>query len=126
MNTDSRSLYRLLGDTVDQFMKLMRCEIAFARAEFAEKVTQAVSGAVMLAVNGILLISVAVVLLLALTAWLVELGLRPSLAHLSVGLAGLVVVGTLAFVGKSKVSPANLTLKRTLVEIKRNVRAATE
>jgi uncharacterized membrane protein YqjE len=124
MNTDPRSLPRLLGDTVDHFTNLIRSEVEVARAELAEKVKQAVSGVVMLVVAGLLIIPIAAVLLLALTAWLVELGLRPSLAHLSAGLLGLIVVGTLGSVGKSKVSPANLAPKRTLGEIKRNASAA--
>jgi hypothetical protein len=36
MDTDPRSLARLLGDALDQFAKLLRSEIAVARAEVGE------------------------------------------------------------------------------------------
>ena len=62
-------------------------------------------------------------LLLALASWLSELGLHPSLAQLCAGFAGLVVVGVLALLGKSRVSPRNLSPTRTLDELARNADA---
>ena len=59
-----------------------------------------------------------------LAAWLVELGLSPSLAHGAASLAGLVLVGGLALFGKTKLSPANLALSRTAAEFKRDTEAA--
>jgi uncharacterized membrane protein YqjE len=123
MDNDPRSFARLLADAVDQFAKLLRSEIAVARAELAEKAGQAASGAALLLVAGLLLIPVVVVLLLALASWLSELGLRPSLAQLCAGFAGLVVVGVLALIGKSRVSPRNLSPTRTLNELARNADA---
>jgi len=122
MDNDPRSFARLLADAVDQFAKLLRSEIAVARAELAEKAGQAASGAALLLVAGLLLIPVVVLLLLALS-WLSELGLRPSLAQLCAGFAGLVVVGVLALLGKSRVSPRNLSPTRTLDELARNADA---
>jgi uncharacterized membrane protein YqjE len=123
MDNDSRSFGRLLADAVDQFAKLFRSEIAVARAELAEKVAQAASGAAFLVVAGLLLIPVVVLILLALASWLTELGLRPSLAQLCAGAAGLVVVGVLALTGKSRVTPRNLALTHTLDELARDADA---
>jgi hypothetical protein len=125
MNNDPRSFPRLLANAVDEFVLLLLSEIAVARAELAEKIKQATSGAVMLVVALVLLIPVSVILLLALASWFAELGLRASLAQLCAGLAGFVVVGLLALLGKSKLAPANLSPKRTLREMKRNTDAVT-
>jgi len=126
MDNDPRSFPRLLANAVDQFVQLLVSEIAVARAELAEKMRQATSGAIMLVVALVLLIPVSVILLLALASWLAELGLRASLAQLCAGLAGFAVVGLLALVGKSKVAPANLSPKRTLSEMKRNANAVAQ
>ena len=123
MEQDRRSVPRLAVDALNHVGLLLRSEMAVARAELAEKVSQAVTGAAFLVVAGLLLIPVAVVLLMALAAWFAELGLRPSLAHACAGLAGLLIVGVLAFAGKSKISPANLAPKHVLDEVTRDVDA---
>jgi uncharacterized membrane protein YqjE len=67
---------------------------------------------------------VAVLLLLALASWLSELGLRPSLAQACAGGAGLIIIGLIAFIGKSKVTPQNLALTHTRAELSRDADAA--
>jgi len=124
MDSDPRSFGRLLVDAVDQSTKLLRSEVAVARAELAEKARQAASGAALLAVAGLLLIPVAVLLLLALASWLSELGLRPSLAQACAAGAGLIIVGLIALIGKSKVSPRNLSPTHTLKELSHDADAA--
>ena len=123
MEQDRRSVPRLAVDALNHVGLLLRSEMAVARAEFAEKMSQAVTGATFLVVAGLLIIPVAVVLLMALAAWLAELGLRASLAHACAGVTGLLIVGVLAFAGKSKISPANLAPKHTLDEVTRDVDA---
>ena len=124
MDNDPRSFPRLLANAVDEFVQLLLSEIAVARAELTEKLSQATSGAIMLVVALVLLIPVSVILLLALASWFSELGLRASLAQLCAGLAGFAVVGLLALLGKSKLAPAKLSPKHTLREMKRNADAA--
>ena len=123
MEQDRRSVPRLAVDALNHFGLLLRSEMAVARTEFAEKVSQAVTGAAFLVVAGLLLIPVAVVLLMALSAWFAELGLRPSLAHACAGLLGLLIVGVLALAGKSRVSPANLAPTHVLDQVTRDVDA---
>lgn len=123
MDNYPRSLVRLLADSVDQFAKLLRSEIQVVRAELAEKVAQAASGAGLLAVAGILLIPVAVLLLLALASGLTELGLRPWLSQLCAGGVGLIAVAILALLRKSKVTLGNLALARTTEELSRDADA---
>lgn len=124
IDTDPRSVGRLATDAVDHFSKLLRAEMAVARAEFSEKLGEAVTGAGMLVVAGLLLLPVVTLLLFAFAAWLIEVGLRASLAYGAAAMLGLVVVGVLALFGKSKVSPSNLAPKHTQAELARDADAA--
>ena len=125
MDSDPRSAVRIGTDALDHFTKLLRSEMAVARAEFGEKVSEAIAGSAFLVVAGLLLIPVVVVALLALAAWLTELGLRGSLAHGAAALAGLVLVAGLALIGKGKLSPPHLTPTHTLSEMKKDSEAAS-
>lgn len=124
MDSDPRSAGRLALDALTHVSQLVQSEVAVARAESSEKISEAIAGATMLVVAGLLLIPVMVVLLIAIGAWLIELGLRPSLAYGAAAFAGFVLVGGLALFGKSKLSPSNLRPNHTLFEIARTVRAA--
>jgi uncharacterized membrane protein YqjE len=123
VDNDPRSAARLVVDSVDHFSKLLRSEMAVARAEFGEKVSEAVTGAAAFAIAGLLLIPVMVVAMLALAAWLVEIGLRPSLAHGAAALAGLVIVGAIALFGKSKFGPSTFAMDHTQAELKQDAKA---
>src|SRR5690242_8740015 len=90
---DPRSFLQLLGDASDQFAKLLRSEMAVVRAEMAEKVVEAATGVAALIVALVVLLPALVLLLMALASWLVELGLRASLAQLIAALAGFVLCG---------------------------------
>src|SRR5437879_2531697 len=105
VTADQRSFVQLLADASDQFSRLMRSEIKVVRAEMAEKAVEVAIGVATLVVAAILLIPAMVLLLMALASWLVELGLRASLAHLIAALVGLVLSGGLFLVGKSRLNP---------------------
>jgi hypothetical protein len=121
---DTRSIPRLIADALDQFAKLIRSEMGVVRAEMAEKAVQAGTGAGLLIGAAVLLVPTLVLALLALSAFLIELGLRASLAHLIAAGAGLAIAGALAWVGKSKVTPSNLALTHTARELARDADAA--
>lgn len=124
-DTDPRSAPRLAVDAIDHFSKLLRSEVAVARAEFFQKMGEAVTGAASLAVAGILLVPVVVVALIALAALLIEFGLRAPAAYGLAALGGLLLVGALALFGKSKLSPANLAMNHTAKELAQDADAAT-
>lgn len=124
--TDQRTVTELVGDAIDQFSKLIRNEVSIARAEIAAKATQAAMGAGFLAGAALLLIPALVLLLMALAAWLSELGLNDSLSNLIAGVVGLVISGVLAYMGKNRLSPENLTPQRTINELQRDVAAVKE
>lgn len=126
LTTDQRTVAELVGDAIDQFSKLIGNEVAIARAEIAAKATQAAMGAGFLAGAALLLIPALVLLLMALAAWLSELGLNDSLSNLIAGVVALVISGVLAYVGKNRLSPENLTPQRTINELQRDVAAVKE
>jgi len=123
---DQRSVAELVGDVVSQFTKLIRNEMAIARAELTAKATEAALGAGFLIGGGLLLIPAIVLLLMALAAWLVELGLSASVADLIAGVVGLLISGALAYVGKTKLSLDHLKPKRTMSEIERDIDAVKD
>src|SRR3954454_6948429 len=107
LSSDQRSVSELVGDAVDQFSKIIRNEVAIARAEISAKATEAAMGIGFLAGAALLLIPALVLLLMALAAFLVEIGLDDSLANLIAGVVSLVVSGILAYVGNSRRTPDN-------------------
>jgi Putative Actinobacterial Holin-X, holin superfamily III len=123
---DQRTISELVSDAFNQFSKLVRNEVAIARAEMAEKASQAATGAGLLVGGGLLLIPPMVLVLMALAAWLVELGLRSSLSNLIAGVVGLGISAILAWVGMTKLKPEHLKPKRTINELQRDVAAAKE
>ena len=123
---DQRTVAELVSDVVSQFTKLIRNEMAIARAELTTKATEAALGAGFLIGGALLLIPAMVLLLMALAAWLVELGLSSSAADLIAGVVGILISGALAYVGKTKLSLDHLKPKRTMSAIERDIAAVKD
>jgi uncharacterized membrane protein YqjE len=124
MSADPRSLGRLLSDAIMQFSALLGSEVRLAKAEASEKATQAAVAVGLLVGAGVLLIPAFILALMALAAWLVELGLRASLAHLIAATVGLAISATLGFIGKSRLSIESLTPHNIAREMERDIDAA--
>lgn len=118
-----RSFIQLLADATDQFSRLLRSEIKVVRAEMAEKAVEATTGVAALVVAAVVLLPTVVLLLLALAAWLMEFGLRGSLAHLSAAGVGLIISIALLLFGKSRLSGDSLKPRHTTREIERDADA---
>ena len=123
---DQRTIGDLVTDAVHQFTKLLRNEVAIARAELTAKATEAALGIGLIVGGVLLLIPAMVLLLMALAAWLSELGLSNSLANLIAGILGLVISGVVGFVGKSRLTPENLKPRRTISELERDIAAVKD
>jgi len=89
--TDNKPLSGLLGDAFDQFSRLIRSEIALARAELVDKASDVARNSIMIVAGGLLVPPSIGVLLIALAAWLIEAGVRSSVSYLIAGVIGLVV-----------------------------------
>ena len=123
---DLNDIPRLFGNAVEQLGKLVENEAQLARAELAEKITQAGIGAAYLAGAAALSIPVLVLVLIAFALWLVQMGLSPAAAHFAAAAVGTVVSGVLAMVGMNRLKPENLKPKVTVEQVGRDVATAKE
>lgn len=123
---DIRPVSELFADALSQFSKLMRKELQLARAEMSMKVSQTVTAVALLAGAAIFLIPTLVLLLMAFAAWLVEIGTRPSIAHLIAGVVGLLVVAILGGLGLTRLKANSLVPERTLDQLQQDATAAKE
>lgn len=117
-DAEPRSTGTLLGDAVNQLTRLVRGEVALAKAEVAQNIKSAALG-IGLLVGALVLALVALnVLAIALVGALAEL-MGAGWAGLLVGVVILVVAGILALRGMNALKPENLAPRRTV----RNVQA---
>jgi hypothetical protein len=126
ISEDTHSIPRLFGDAVEQLGKLVQNEAQLAKAELAEKITQAGIGAAYIAAAAILGIPVLVLLLISLALFLVQSGLSPPVAHLAAAGCGAVICGILAMMGLSYFKAEQLKPKVTIRQIERDVATAKE
>lgn len=117
-DADPRPTGTLLSDAVNQLTRLVRGEVALAKAEVAQNIKSAGLGMGLL-VGALVLVFVALnVLVLALVAALGEL-IGAGWAALVVGVVLLAVAGILAMRGLNALKPENIAPSRTV----RNVQA---
>lgn len=110
----------LLSDALNQVTRLVRGEMALAKAEVAQNLRAAVMGAILIVAAVILAFVALNVLAGALVAALAHVGgMGPGWAALIVGVVVLVVAGILAMRGAAALKPENLAPSRTV----RNVQA---
>ena len=120
------SFSELIGDAINQFTKLIRNEVAIARAELTQKANEAAIGAALIVGGALLLIPSIFLLLIAFAASLSAMGLSAPLSYLIAGLLGLVISGALAWIGKTKLSAEHLKPKHTIREVERDLAAIRE
>jgi len=115
---DPRPTGSLLSDALNQLTRLVRGEVALAKAEVAQNIKNAALGVGLLAGAAVLALVALIVLAGALVAALGHL-IGPGWAALLVGIAILAVAGLLALRGLNALKPENLAPSRTV----RNVQA---
>jgi len=125
-SNESRPVSELFADALSQFSKLMRNELQLARAEIAIRVGHGVTAIAWLAGAAIFLIPTLVLLLMSFATWLVELGVRASVAYLITGAVGLLGVTVLGGIGLSRLKSNSLIPKRTLDQLQQDAAAARE
>ncbi len=124
-DADPRPTGSLLSDAINQLTRLVRGEIALAKAELAQNVRSAGLG-VGLLVGALVLVFVALnVLVFALVAALGEL-IGPGWSALVVGVVVLVVAAILAMRGLNALKPENLAPSRTVRNVQADAQAIKE
>src|SRR5215207_266318 len=122
-SAEHRPVSELFTDAINQFSKLVRNEVALARAEIAANASAAAVGIAMLGAAACALIAGKVVLLLALAAWLSELGLSGPLSNLAAGVVAVLISACLGHFGIKRRAPEKLTPQRTIEQLHRDVAA---
>ncbi len=125
---DDRPLGSLLGDLMSDLAELVSKEIQLAKAELAEKASQAASGAVSLAIGGLVAFAGLLVLLDAAVYGVAALlGDAPLWA--SALIVGVVVLGVgmaLLLRGRSNLKAESLTPRRTVESLRQDAEMIKE
>lgn len=123
---ESKPVSGLIKEALQQFSSLIRSEFALARAEISEKSQVVAKGAATVAIGGLLAVPSLALLLMALAAFMMELGMRGSLACLLSSIVGLVVAGLCALTGMKQLKANTLVPNRTIEQLHRDAAAAKE
>lgn len=116
--TTGESPVSLLGDVVTGFARLLRGELALARAEAKRSLGDAVSGVGKLAIAAILAVTALNVLAGAAVAALVAAGLAPIWASVLVGVGLLLLAFAIVQIASAQLKPSNLAPKRVMANLR--------
>ncbi|MFN4142133.1 phage holin family protein [Aestuariivirga sp.] len=123
---DSKPVSELISDALQQFSRLVRSEVALARAEVSDKAKQAARGSAMLGVAAVVALPSLFLLMMALAAFLVEMGLAASLSYLITAVIGFIIAGILAKVGLNRLRADALMPNRTINQLHRDAATMKE
>lgn len=116
--TTGESPVGLLGDVVTGFARLLRGELALARAEAKRSLSDAASGLGKLVIAAILAITALNVLAGAAVAALVAVGLAPVWASVLVGVGLLLLAFAILQIAVAQLKPENLAPKRVMANLR--------
>ena len=114
MTEQRPSTLGLIGDAISNASNLFSSEVALAKTEIGEKMTSAIMAVASIAGAAVFLIVALIFLLQALVEWLVEIGWRPSLASLLVGVGIGAAALAAILIAKNKLTVWRLAPSRTL------------
>ena len=123
---DARSFSALLGDIFDNLGRMVRGELALAKAELAENLRAAALGIVLVICAMLLLLVALNLLAAALVIAISGPALSPGAAALTVGAGMIVVAALLAGIGASALRAHRLLPKRTMRNIRRDTQSLKE
>lgn len=116
-----RSLSALVGDATRELSTLVRQEIELAKLELSREAGKAASAGGLFGAAGVLVAVALLFLSTALALGLVELGMYPWAAALTVALGSLLVAAIMALVGRSALKSFRPAPERTIRTIKEDV-----
>jgi hypothetical protein len=125
-DTTARATGSLVGDALAQISRLIRGEVALARAEVEENIRAAAAGLGMVVAGLVVALTALNVLAAALVAALTELGLDGGWAALIVGVALAALAAVMATAGARKLSPGALAPSRTADNLRRDAETIKE
>jgi hypothetical protein len=123
---EGKPVSELVSDALQQLSRLLRNEVALARAEVSNKAKGAMRGGAMLGAAAIVALPSLVILMLALAALMIELGVAASLSCLITSVIGFVIAGILAKVGLNRLRADVLIPNRTITQLRRDAATMKE
>lgn len=124
-NTNDRSLGTLLRDLTHDGSDLVRSEIALARAETAEKVSQAGTAIAAIAVGAVFGLAALIIVLQAVVIALANV-MEPWLASAIVGLAVAALAWFMIRKGQNELEATSLVPQRTARNVQRDMQVVAD
>ena len=121
-----KSIPELFTDMIEHLSTLFRKEVQLAKTEAGEKIQQATNAVVFIAIGGVVLMVALIVLLFAVVAFLVAAGLAVEWSALIVGGVVALIGAILLSKGINDIRASSLTPKRTVSQLRADVRTAKE
>ena len=121
--SDVRTIATLMGEAFSQFSKLFQNEVDLAKAELGEKAQEAAVAACLIAGAAVLVIPAMIMALLALSAALVDQGVREPLAHLAAAAVAGALAALFIVMGMQKLKPEKLAPTETMRQLERDKEA---
>jgi len=123
---NSRSIPDLVSDAFGQLAKLVGNEFDLARAELADKASQAGRAAALIGAGAIILMPALVLLLFAAAAALIRSGFSEPVSYLMTGVVAALVSAALIATGLNRLSGDALKPSVTLDQVQRDKVAVKE
>jgi len=120
---EARPVSELISDGLAQFSRLVRSEVALARAEIASNTRRAARGGAMLGIAAAVAVPALFILMMALAALLHDLGLAWPAAYLVTAVAGFVLAAIIAMLGVNSLKAEALIPSRTINQLHRDAAA---
>lgn len=117
---ETKPVSELISDGLAQFSRLVRNEVALARAEVTDKARQVARGGAMLGVAAFVALPALFILMMALAAGLHESGLAWWLSYLVTAVVGFVAAAILGMVGMNRLKAEALVPNRTINQLHRD------
>jgi uncharacterized membrane protein YqjE len=118
--TDLRTMSSLLGDALNQFIKLFQTEVDLAKTELGEKAQQIGVAVGLLAGGAVLVIPALTLALFALSAVLIAAGWSDATAYVGSAVVALVAAVVLFVAGMRKLQPRQLAPSRTMEQLRKD------
>ena len=126
LETESGDWRSQISGIIEEARALFRTEFQLAKTELTENAVRAGGGLVMFVIAALIALVALNALAVAAVMGVVALGLAVGWAALIVSGVFLVLALIFAMVGKSRLSAATLTPKRTIKQVKSDVNAVKE
>ena len=123
---EAKPVSELIADAIQQFSRLVRNEMALAKAEMSDKAKQGLRGGMMIGAGALIALPALVILMMALAIFLTELGLAASLSYLITAVIGFVIGGILIMIGINRLKADALMPNRTINQLHRDAATLKE